>query len=212
MGQIRKRGNIFWIRYYRAGKRHEESSHSTRKGDAVDLLRLREGDLARGVPISAKVGQLRFDDAVAMVVQDYSNDKKRSLANVERRIKLHLAPVFSGRRMASISTDDASGYSAARLEAGAKPATVNRELAVLKRAFSLAKIAQKLLFIPHIKMLKEDNVRQGFFEKAEFEDVRQALPANLRWIFTFAFLTSTFIMCAYRETWVKSQKPTAIAR
>jgi hypothetical protein len=29
-------------------------------------------------------------------------------------------------------------------------------------------------------MLTEDNVRQGYFELEEFEDVREALPARLR--------------------------------
>ena len=64
MGQLRQRGNIWWIRYYRNGHRHEESSRSTRKGDAVDLLKIREGDIAKGIPVSAKIGQLRFDEAV----------------------------------------------------------------------------------------------------------------------------------------------------
>ncbi len=55
---------VSWqIRYYRNGRRYEESSHRTRKGDAERLLKIREGDVAKGLPVSAKIGQLRFDEA-----------------------------------------------------------------------------------------------------------------------------------------------------
>ena len=61
MGELRKRGPIWWIRYYRNGKRYEESSGSDKKGVATDLLKVREGDSARGVPVTPKVGRLRFE-------------------------------------------------------------------------------------------------------------------------------------------------------
>src|SRR5438552_1073004 len=54
---------IWWIRYRRAGKSYYESSESARKGDAVDLLRRREGKIAEGVPVTPKMGRLTFDDA-----------------------------------------------------------------------------------------------------------------------------------------------------
>jgi hypothetical protein len=56
---------------------------------------------------------------------------------------------------------------------------INRELTALKRAFSLAVQGGKLLHKPHIPMLKENNVRMGFFERAPFESVCRHLPAPL---------------------------------
>ena len=91
MGQIRKRGKVWWVRYYRNGKRHEESARSTRKGDAVRLLKIREGDVAKGVPVSSKVGQLRFDQAVADVVTDYQVNRRKTANQLERRVRLPLA-------------------------------------------------------------------------------------------------------------------------
>jgi hypothetical protein len=44
MGQIRKRGEVWWIRYYRNGKRYEESSGSPKQKVAETLLKLREGE------------------------------------------------------------------------------------------------------------------------------------------------------------------------
>ena len=45
---------------------------------------------------------------------------------------------------------------------------------MLKRMFTLAVQAGKLHGKPHIPMLREDNVRRGFFETAQFEAVRGA--------------------------------------
>ena len=92
MGELRKRGNIWWVRYYRNGRRHEESSRSTKKGDGERLLRIREGDIAKGLPVTAKTGQLRFDEAAADVVSDYRVNGKKTLGQLERRIRLHLEP------------------------------------------------------------------------------------------------------------------------
>lgn len=76
-----------------------------------------------------------------------------------------------------------------RQDAGATNATINRELAVLKRAFSLAVKDAKLLHRPHVPMLEENNTRRGFFEADEFEDVRAALPEELQGLVTFLYLT-----------------------
>jgi hypothetical protein len=66
MGELKKRGQIWWVRYYRNGRRHEESSHSDLREDAVRLLKVREGDVARGLPVTPKIGRLRFDEAAGM--------------------------------------------------------------------------------------------------------------------------------------------------
>ena len=95
---IRLRGQVWWIRYFRDGRRHEESSHSTEHDDARRLLKVRQGDVARGLPVTPKIGRLRFEEAAADLVNDYKTNGKRSLPHVERRIALHLQPFFGGRR------------------------------------------------------------------------------------------------------------------
>src|SRR5262245_33837168 len=106
MGELKKRGKVWWIRYYKNGRRHEESSGSTKEGDAKSLLRLREGDIERGVAVTPKVGRIRFDEAAKDVINDYRTNRKRSIDDVERRIEMHLKPFFGNRRMASITTAD----------------------------------------------------------------------------------------------------------
>jgi hypothetical protein len=63
-----------------------------------------------------------------------------------------------------------------RLEAKAANATINRELAALKRMFNLGIQAEKIDRKSHIAMLQEDNVQRGFFEYAQFVALRDALP------------------------------------
>ena len=187
--KVKRQSKVWWIRWYRDGRRHEESSGSTKKGDAERLLKIREGDVAKGLAVTAASGRLRFEDAVADVVNDYTTNGKKTAEQVARRIRVHLLPFFGGRRMAAITTAEARAYVAKRLEEGAARATINRELAIVKRAFSLAAQAGTVMNRPHIPMLAEDNVRQGFFERDQFEDVRKALPEPLRDVMTFAYLS-----------------------
>ncbi|MGB5390947.1 MAG: site-specific integrase, partial [Thermoanaerobaculia bacterium] len=187
--KVKRQSRVWWVRYYRDGRRYEESSHSTKKTDAAALLKVREGDVAKGLPVTSEVGKLRFDEAAADVVTDYKVNGKRSLRDVETRIRLHLEPFFGGRRMASITTADVRRYVAHRQEEGAANASINRELAILKRSYRLAVQAGKLLHRPHIPMLAEDNTRVGFFEEDEFEDVREHLPEHLRGVVTLAYFS-----------------------
>ena len=94
MGELKRRGQIWWIRYYKNGKRYEESSGSAKEAEVKSLLRLREGDIERGVALTPKVGRIRVDEAAKDVVNDYRTNRKRSLDDVERRIELHLKPFF----------------------------------------------------------------------------------------------------------------------
>jgi integrase len=66
---------------------------------------------------------------------------------------------------------------------------INRELTVLKRMFSLAIEAGKLHHRPHFAMLREDNVRVGFFEYDEYQAVLAHLPDGMRPVVTFAYVT-----------------------
>jgi len=190
MGQIRKRGNVYWIRYYSNGRRIEESADTGKWEVARDLLRDREGDISKGVPVTAASTKLTFDVAAADVVTDYTVNQKRSTAEVERRIKLHLTPFFKGRKLSSISSSDLRKFTAARLEAKASHAEINRELAIVRRAFRLAAADDKYHGrIPKFPMLQERNTRQGFFDDVMVDAVIGHLPEAVRPVVRFAYIT-----------------------
>jgi integrase len=120
---------------------------------------------------------------------EYEINGRKTLKHLQRRVKLHLTPTFGGKRLASISTTDVRAFSAERKQAGAANAEVNRELAILKRAFTLALQAGKLPPRPYIPMLKDSAARRGFFEREAFEKVRGLLPVEVQPVVTFAYLT-----------------------
>jgi hypothetical protein len=49
MGSIYKRGQTYWLKYYRNGKPYYESTKSTKETDARKLLKKREGEISEGI-------------------------------------------------------------------------------------------------------------------------------------------------------------------
>jgi Phage integrase, N-terminal SAM-like domain len=188
MGQIRKRGGVYWIRYYRNGRRFEESARTDKWETARDLLRTKEGAIANGAAMTSKIGRLRFEDAAADLETDYSINNRSSLDHIQRHVK-RLTAYFGGHRMTDITGADVRRYIALRQKDGMKNSSINRELAALGRMFTLAVDAGKLLAKPKIPMLQENNVRRGFFETAQFLDVREGLTPMLQDLATLAFYT-----------------------
>lgn len=88
-----------------------------------------------------------------------------------------------GRRV----KDEASASDAPKRPVSA--GEINRELTVLKRMFSLAIQAGKLVHKPHFPMLRENNVRAGFFEREQYLAVQKHLPTSMRPVVTFAYVT-----------------------
>ena len=189
MGHIYKRGRIYWVKYYRDGKSFRESSGSPKESDAKRLIRLREGDIARGIPVTPRMDRVKFDEMAEAVFDDYRINGRRSLKDVKMRFNRHLLPFFGGRRAASITTSDVQRFIVSRKEAGATNGEINRELAAFKRAYSLAIQQRRLMTKPHVPTLKENNVRKGFFEREQFESVRGYLPAELKQLVTFFYIT-----------------------
>jgi integrase len=78
-----------------------------------------------------------------------------------------------------------------RLAAGMARATINRELAALKRSLSLAVEQERLSSVPKIKMLAEVAPRQGFVKPADFAAIVTQLPDHLQDFARFGYITGT---------------------
>jgi integrase len=191
MGSLYKRekSKFWWMKYRQGGRTVQESSGTENKNTARETLRDREGDVTKGVPINLKAKRVTFDDAAKDIENDYENNGRKSAGHLKRRLKKHLTPFFGGRRMLDITTSTGREYVAKRRAAGASAAEINRELAILKRMFTLCRRAGTLAVTPMIEMLKENNARRGFFEREPFDSVRSHLPAALQPVAMFAFLT-----------------------
>jgi len=94
-------------------------------------------------------------------------------------------------RIVDVSTPKIKEYIQKRLNEGFANATINRELAALKRMLNLGarQTPSKVIHIPYIPSLKEDNAHEGFFEYGEFLALQDKLPSYLKGFVTFAYKT-----------------------
>jgi len=180
MGSIYKRGSVFWIQYYRNGKPYRESAKTEKETEAKRLLRMREGEISEGKITGIHFDKVRFNDLADGFLADYRINEKKSIQRAERSVR-QLKTFFDGYRVPEITTPKIQKYIEKRLEEGKLNATVNRELSALKRILNLGlqQTPPKVDRVPHIPMLKENNVRQGFFEHSDFIALRDALPSYL---------------------------------
>lgn len=213
MGMIYKRGAICWMKYYSNGKPYRESARTTKKSEAKRLLKKREGEIAQGKIPGIYFDKVRFDELAENILRDYRINEKKSLVRTERSVR-HLKKEFSGIRVTDISTPRINSYVEKRINEGAKNATINRELAALKRIFNLAaqQTPPQIDRVPYIPMLKENNVRKGFFEHGEFLALREVLPGYLKGFVTFAYKTGWRVSEIKGLTWSQVDLANGIVR
>ena len=191
MGMIYKRGDIYWIKYYRDGKPYRESTRSRKEADAKRLLKKREGEISEGKLPGIYFDRVKFEDLAEDLLNDYRVNGNKTLAKTQERIELHLSPFFRGMRGTDITTSKVNEYVALRIEEGASNATINRELAALKRMLNLGvkQTPPKVDRLPYMPSLKERNTRKGFFEHREFLSLVDQLPEYLKGIVHFGYKT-----------------------
>jgi integrase len=173
-GSLHRRRNVWWARYYHDGKRIQESTKQTDRAKAEKFLRarLRDADTARFVP--PEIRRTTFEDLVSRLRIEHARKGNRSRLSAALT---HLSATFHGVPVSRIDADAVDAYVDARLADGGAVATVNRELAALRRAFRLAIAKGGLLSMPKITLRSEHNARQGFLDPADFRLFHAALAA-----------------------------------
>lgn len=168
----RQKGSRFWwIQFFVDGERRRESTKTENEKLAWRILRnklvaIENGELAAG---SAD----KLEKLYEALERDYTINGRKDIVNLKSRWTNHLSPAFGELLVSEVSAEVVAKYIAARQAAKppASNATINRELAILKRAFKLAvrngrlKVGQQ----PFIEMLKERNIRKGFLKDSEYE-------------------------------------------
>jgi len=202
MGSIYKRGNTYWVQYYRNGKPYRESAKSKKEVDAKRLLKKREGEISEGKIPGIYFDRIRFDELAGDFLTDYRINQKKSLRRAKEAIG-HLKGYFEGFKVSQITTPHIQRYIETRQDEGAANATINRELSALKRMLNMGarQTPPKVDRVPYIPMLKENNRRKGFFEHGDFLALRKKLPDYLKGFATFAYKTGMRVSEIANLTW-----------
>ena len=190
-GSIYLRGGVYWIKYYVDGRPIRESAESARREDAETKLDERRGQRAAGEPISPKASRLRVDELLDNLERRYRIDgQDLPAANVVR-----LRAAFGRLRAVRVTGADWNVYvdhqqRVTDERAPLSNATLNRDLALLRRSYTLARkdfpgFKARIEF----ETLAENAPRAGFFEAAQLEAVQRHLPPYLRPVAAYGFET-----------------------
>ena len=181
---------IWWLNYVApGGRRVRESAGTTVKAEAVAKLRARMGEVASGRFVGPEAERVTFGNLMAGLERSYQLAGRRSTRRVQTA-KEHLSRVFAGARAVEITAPRLEAYALARTgNEHAASASVKYELAILRRAFSIAVKQGVLAIRPAFPTIRVDNVRTGFFEAAELKAVVAELPEPLRNVARFAYHT-----------------------
>src|SRR5437868_13066165 len=134
----------WWIQYYRNGKAYRQSAGTPDRRRAERLLQRKLGEIATGNFLEPVAEKTLVKELAADLLTEYEANGRRSLINVRRNWEKHLAPRFENLRAREVRTDGLNHYITERQAEGAANASINRELAALKRAFHLGVIAGKV--------------------------------------------------------------------
>ena len=151
-------------------KDHDDERRKTRREAQTDAhARFRKQLPVQRVEILVGVVRLGWKAAIR-INAEHAKGRRARPARVTKNILAHPATETTpaggffnpDQKMSELTGTDIERYKTHRLTQGAKPATVNRELSSIKRAFRLLMKDGVLFAMPSISMLAERNVRSGF--------------------------------------------------
>ena len=187
----------YWIRYRdSAGRQRTENSkfclcHDGRAlSSAERLLAKRIGEVQSGTLPSPKAARALVEDLAQLLLKAKrvallqkipeglpapthawrEQAAEKLIADAGRRWSVNLQAAFGSRKAALVKTEDLNEYVLARHAAGAMNATINREMAFLRRAFKLGYEARPRLIadIPAFPAKLPETARAGFIEDTAF--------------------------------------------
>ena len=171
--------------------------------------RLAETQTGRFIADEEKV---TFDQLAEGLITDYKLNGRRSLKSAALNNVNHLRGFFGFDRAVGITSERIKTYQLRRREQGASVATVNRECATLRRMFSLAVAAEKLLHRPQFTMLTGEKVRQGFVDHGDFLRLIADLPEHLCPLVEFLYYGGWRKSAARNLEWKEIDQRARIAR
>jgi integrase len=214
MSVFKKQG-VYWIDYYVQGRRKRERIGPDKRL-AETVLRKRKVEIAEGRFLEKRQLITTTFNELADAYLYYSRyqQQKRSWTRDRTSITI-LKAYFGGKRLTELTPASIEQYRSWRKDTISRrgkpvtPATINRELACLKRMFSVARKGLILLKggvppdnpMASINMDRENNERDRVLSKEEFDRLLAVAPAHLKPILLTAYYTGMRRSELLKLTW-----------
>ena len=188
-----KRGRVWWMRFTYKGRQVRRPTETTDKKLAEKIHAKVLTQIAEGKWFDKpKCEDKTFQEMIEKYLSEYSISKTPSGRLRDISIAKRLIPFFGNLMLKEITPLLIVNYKAQRRKAGAKPATLERELCLMRRAFNLAvREWEWVSDNPVLRVSKErfNNQIDRWLSLEEEEGLFNACPEWLRKIVVFALNT-----------------------
>ncbi len=150
-GCVYQRGDVWWLKYSRYGRSYRESTHTSDKRKAEKMLKIRLAEITSGTFVGPQAERVRIEELAEGFLREYRINGRKSIDDVDARWKLHLKPFFGVMRAIDVTSELIARYVDSRQRQNAKNATINRELAALKRMYHLGMRATRQRFFVFLR-------------------------------------------------------------
>ncbi len=134
-----RRGKTYWFSIQYESKRIHQSLNTDNKRLAEKLYSKVITDMVEGRYFErAEAKKHSFDELMDKFMQEYAVNREESTRSRYVSARNNLGKYFKGYNLADVSPKSLSSYVQFRKDEGVKTATINRELALLSKAFNLA--------------------------------------------------------------------------
>lgn len=194
-GSLYQRGNVWWASYLVRGQRVRESTGKENKREANDWLKDRQSKVAQGI-VTPRLDKITITELVEQLFKHYELNGHKS--DDKHRWTKHLEPFFGKEKAANLNPIVLKHYIAKRKTQknrwNQEPsnATINRELALLRTAYNLARKEDRLRHVPYFPMLPENNVREGFLRDEDYGKLADGAAKVGLWMRTLLALYHNF--------------------
>jgi integrase len=176
-GGVFLRGAVYWIRYSRNGKVFRESAGTIDEKKAWKFLQKRLEQIKKPEFVGPAEKKLTLEDLEKKIEADYLRHERRSLQTVKHCLAA-VKRSFPYDRLLDITPQRIEQYQHDRVNQGMARATVNREIRYLLHGYKLLFDAGEISYVPRVKLLEGENVREGFLNRPEFDALCEHLDDN----------------------------------
>jgi len=188
---LARRGNTWWMSFMYRGQQIRRSTGTSDKRLAEAILSKVKVQIIEGRFFEKQEAQER---TLAELLDRYASEHAARRANQRREVTSiqNLTRFFGNPKLDHITPRLIVAYKNKRYTDGIKPATINRELATLKKAFNLARREWEWCSdnpVCRVSMERENNTRDRWLTVEEEQRLLQAVSPWLRDVIIFALNT-----------------------